>query len=81
MRTIKIQTKVSGMSVSTQLANPAAPLGYNKPATVGTFEITEIPESVENWQVVKRFSETSILFCPRHSFVYTEIGGGRIIRK
>ena len=56
---------------------------------VRTVEIIEIPDGVENWQVVKAWRETAdvsylgsgTLTYPRHSYAFAEIGSGRIIMR
>ena len=87
MRNLKLKTicNVAAMAVHAELQNPLAPLG--EIGTIRTVEITDIPEGVENWQVVKAWRETADisylgndLKYPRHTYAFSEIGNGRIIR-
>lgn len=86
MRSLRLKTicNVAASAVHVCLQNPLAHLG--EVGTVRTIEVTEIPDDVEDWQVLKAWRETADisylgndLKYPRHSYAFSEIGNGRII--
>ena len=88
MRSLKLKTicNVAAMAVHVCLQHPSAKIG--EAGMVRTVEITDIPEAVETWQVLKAWRETvdvsylggGTLKYPRHKYAFSEIGSGRIIR-
>jgi hypothetical protein len=95
MRSLKLKTKcvTAGTNLPTvTLQHPQAPLGVNAVndhSMVITDEITEIPDDVAAASIVAAWRDTcNMTFlgrdesdpAVRHSFRFSEIGAGRIIR-
>lgn len=88
MRTLKLKTicNIAAGSVYVCLQNNPS-VAPGEVGMVRTIEITAIPEGVEDWQVLKAWRSTidasylgNNLEYPRHSYRFSEIGDGRIIR-
>lgn len=88
MRSLKLKTicNLAASAVHTSLQTGTAPLGVVR--NVRTVEITDIPDDVPNHKVVllwDRTADASYLKTadgeyPRHSYQFSEIGDGTIIR-
>ena len=87
MRTLKLKTicNLAASAVHNCLQNPGAKLGMA--GNIRTIEITDIPETATDADVLKAWNETADISWlgngeehTRHRFVFGEIGGGRIIR-
>lgn len=76
MRTMKLKFTGSG---ATTLAHPLARPGCSADGRVRIFEVSDVPSSVSNADLVRLWSYTTNL-TERHSFRYEELGYGRIIR-
>lgn len=87
MRTIKLKTicNVAASAVHNCLQHPNAKLG--EVGNIRTVEITEIPETATNADVLKAWNKSVDVSWVsndgkyrRHSYRFAEIGSGRIIR-
>ena len=77
MKTLKLKhSEKSKGKVSLQ--NPNATIGYHN--GVITLEITEIPDNISNLSVVSLVNKTAFWAGDRHSFKYSELGEGKIVR-
>lgn len=82
---IKITCNLAACARHCSIANPSAALG--EIGTLRIIEVTEIPDDTPNWEVLKRWNETSDiswlyndLKYPRHTYRFREIGNGAILR-
>lgn len=83
MKSLKLKTTCHGNHVHTELANPHAPLGDLRNASVQIRQINNIPDSVDHYEVIRLFNGTcdmSPFSARRLEFDYSELGLGRIIR-
>jgi len=60
------------------IQHPDAPLGFHK--GVCTIEITDIPDDIDISEVISVADQTTTFLAKRHSFKFSEIGRGKIIR-
>ena len=83
MKSLKLKTTCHGNHVHTELANPHAPLGDLRCASVQIRQVNNIPENVDHHEVVRLFSGTCDMspFTDRRlEFDFTELGIGKIVR-
>lgn len=83
MKSLKLKTTCHGNHVHTELANPLAPLGDLREASVQIRQINNIPDDVDHYQVIKLFSGTcdiSPFTNRRLEFDFSELGIGRIVK-
>jgi hypothetical protein len=85
MKSIKLKTTCNDNHVHTTLANPLAPLGDFRQASVQIRQINNIPEGVDHYQAVKLWQMTCDLTRimtgkQRMEFDFSELGEGRIIK-
>jgi len=76
MKSIRLKHTEKSMG-KLSIQHPDAPLGLHK--GVCTIEITGIPDDADIADVLSVADQTAIL-AKRHSFEYSEIGRGKIIR-
>lgn len=85
MKSLKLKTTCTDSHVHTTLANPLAPLGDTRQASVQIRQINNIPDEVPTHEVIKLFSGTADLTHlggkpGRLEFDFSELGDGKIIR-
>ena len=83
MRSLKLKTTCHGNHVHTELANQLAPLGDLRCASVQIRQVSNIPDGVDNYEVIRLFSGTcdmSPFTNRRMEFDFAELGIGKIVR-
>ena len=83
MRSLKLKTTCHGNHVHTELANPQAPLGDMRDASVQIRQVNNIPDGVDNYEVIRLFNGTcdmSPFTNRRMEFDFSELGIGVILK-
>lgn len=83
MQSLTLKTTCHGMHVHTELANPLAPIGDYRQASVQIRKINNIPEGMSHFEVIRLFNGTcdmSPIANRRLEYDFSELGIGKIVR-